>query len=202
MNIGVLGGTFDPIHKGHLIIAEEVRTRLNLAEVVFVPAGLPWLKPDKPISAVEHRVEMVRLAIADKSYLKLSTVDIERAGSSYTVETIADLQGQTGAEDELFLILGWDSLAELPQWHEPSRLIKMCHLMAVPRPGYPRPKLKSLEASIPGISQRIMFLDAPEIDISASNIRDRVAKGLSVRHLVPEPVNRYIKEHGLYITQR
>ncbi len=199
MNIGVMGGTFDPIHLGHLIVAEEVRTRINLAETLFVPVGLPWLKPERPISAAEHRVEMVRLAIADKPYFKLSTVDIERAGPSYTVETIADLQGQIGAEDELFLILGWDSLAELPQWHEPSRLIKMCRLVVVPRPGYPRPKLRSLKASIPGISQRVMLLDKPEIDISASNIRDRVAKGLSVHHLVPEPVNRYIKEHRLYV---
>ncbi len=198
MNIGVIGGTFDPIHNGHIIVAEEARTRMNLAETLFVPAGLPWLKTASPILPAKHRAKMVRLAIADKPYFKLSAVDIERAGPSYTVETIADLQGQIGAEDELFLILGWDSLAELPQWQEPSRLITMCRLVVVPRPGYPRPKLKSLEASIPGISQQAMLLDGPEIDISASNIRERVAKGLSVRHLVPEPVNRYIKEHKLY----
>jgi len=198
MNIGVMGGTFDPIHRGHLIVAEEARTRVNLAEILFVPAGLPWLKTDRPISAVEHRLEMVRLAIADKPYFKLSMVDIERPGPSYTVETIADLQGQIGAEDELFLILGWDSLAELAEWHEPSRLITMCRLVVVPRPGYPRPKLKFLEASIPGISQRVMLMDKPEVDISSSLIRERVAKGLSIHHLVPGPVNRYIKEHGLY----
>lgn len=144
---------------------------------------------------------MVRLAIADKPYFRLSTVEVERAGSSYTVDTIADLQGQIGAEDELFLILGWDSLAELPQWQEPSRLITMCRLVVVPRLGYPRPKLKSLEASIPDISQRVMLLDKPKIDISASNIRDRLAKGLSVHHLVPEPVNEYIKQHRLYLTK-
>ena len=202
MNIGVMGGTFDPIHNGHLSIAEEARKRANLAEILFVPAGLPWLKPDRPISAAEHREEMVRLAIADKPYFKLSTVDIERAGPSYTVDTIADLQGQIGAEDELFLILGWDSLVELPQWHEPSRIITMCRLVAVPRPGYPRPELKSLEKSLPGISNQVMLMDEPFIDISASSIRERIAKGLSVRHLVPEPVNRYIKEHRLYTTQQ
>jgi len=198
MNIGVMGGTFDPIHLGHLLIAEEARNRMNLAEILFVPAGLPWLKTDRTILAAEHRVEMVRLAIADKPYFRLSTVEVERAGSSYTVDTMADLQGQIGAEDELFLILGWDSLAELPEWQEPSRLITMCRLLVVPRPGYSRPKLKSLEAGIPGISQRVMLLDKPEIDISASNIRDRLAKGLSVHHLVPKPVNEYIKEHRLY----
>ena len=200
MNIGVLGGTFDPVHKGHLIVAEEAKTRLNLAEVIFVPAGQPWLKADIPISPAEHRLQMLRLAIGDKPHFKLSTIEIERAGASYTIDTIAKLQGQLGNGDELFFILGWDSLAELPQWREPKRLIKLCYLVAAPRPGYPRPKLKALEASIPGISQRVMVLDEPYIDISASVIRDRVARGLSVRHLVPEAVNRYIKEHGLYVT--
>ena len=201
MNIGVMGGTFDPIHNGHLIVAEEARARINLAEILFVPAGQPWLKTDRPISAAEHRLQMVRFAIADKPYFKLSTVDIERAGASYTVDTIADLQGQIGAEDELFLILGWDSLAELPQWHEPSQLITMCRLVVVPRPGYPRPKLKKLEAAIPGISERVMFLDKPRVDVSASAIRERVAQGLTIYHLVPEPVNRYIKGYRLYLAE-
>jgi len=200
MNIGVLGGTFDPVHNGHLIVAEEVKTRLNLAEIIFVPAGQPWLKVDRPISPAEHRLQMLRLALADKSYFKRSTIEIERTGPSYTVDTITELRGQLGSEDELFFILGWDSLAELPQWREPSRLIKICYLVAVPRPGYPRPKLKTLEVIIRGLSQRVMLMKKPEIDISASAIRERVARGLSIRHLVPEPVNRYIKEHGLYLT--
>ena len=200
MNIGVLGGTFDPIHIGHLILAEEARARLNLAEVLFVPAGQPWLRVDSPISPAEHRVEMVRLAIADKPYFKLSTMEIERVGPSYTVDTIAELKAQLGAEDELFFILGWDNLAELPQWNQPSRLIAMCRLVTVPRPGYPPPDLKALEVLIPGLSQRVMLMDKPERDISASVIRSRVAQGLPIHHLVPEPVNRYIKEHELYIT--
>jgi len=199
MNIGVLGGTFDPIHNGHLIVAEEVKTRLNLAEIIFVPAGQPWLKAERPVSPAEHRLQMLRLAIADKPYFKLSSIEIERTGPSYTVDTITELRDKLGSEDELFFILGWDSLAELPQWREPSRLIKMCYLVAVPRPGYPRPKLKTLEVIIQGLSQRVMLMKKPEIDISASAIRERVARGLSVRHLVPEPVNRYIKEHKLYI---
>ena len=199
MNIGVLGGTFDPVHNGHLIVAEEVKTRLNLVEIIFVPAGQPWLKAAKPISPAEHRLQMLRLAIADKPYFKLSTIEIERTGPSYTIDTITELRDKFGSEDELFFILGWDSLAELPQWREPSRLIKMCYLVAVPRPGYPRPKLKTLEVIIRGLSQRVMLMKKPEIDISASAIRERVARGLSIRHLVPEPVNRYIKEHRLYI---
>ena len=201
MNIGVLGGTFDPIHLGHLVVAEEVKARLDLAEILFVPAGQPWLKMSSPILAAEHRVQMVRLALGGKPYFKLSTMEIERAGPSYTVDTIAELKGQLGAGDRLFFILGWDNLAQLPQWQEPARLVKMCHLVAVPRVGYPAPDLALLEKSIPGLSQATIVLDTPHIDITASVIRDRVAQGLSIHHLVPEPVERYIREHGLYLTR-
>ena len=196
MNIGILGGTFDPIHNGHLAVTEEVRARLNLAEIVFVPAGQPWLRPNRPVASAEHRVRMVLLAIKAKDYLKLSTIEIERGGPTYTVDTIAELQGQLGAENKLYFILGWDNLAELPQWKEPTRLVRMCQLVAVPRPGYPQPDLKALEELIPGIS--VIFLDKPEIDISASAIRERVARGLPVRHLVPEAVEKYIQENKLY----
>jgi len=199
MKIGVLGGTFDPIHNGHLAVAEEVRGRLSLSEVLFVPAGRPWLKGDAPISPARHRVEMVRLAVADKPYYKVSTMEIEREGPSYTVDTIGELRAKIGAGDELFFILGWSSLAELPQWKEPARIIELCKLVAVPRPGYPRPDLRSLDTSIPGLSRSVIILDKPEVDISASDIRDRVARGLSIHHLVPEPVERYIGEHRLYI---
>jgi len=200
MNIGVLGGTFDPIHNGHLLMAEEARARLNLTVVLFVPAGQPWLKVDSPISAAEHRVQMVRLAIAGKPYFKLSTMEIERAGPTYTVDTIAELRAQLGEGDELFFIMGRDNLSELPQWKEPSRLVEMCYLVAVPRPGSPSPDLKALEAIIPELSQRVMLMEKPKVDISASVIRDRVVRGLSMDHLVPLPVSRYIRENGLYTT--
>jgi len=202
MDIGVLGGTFDPIHLGHLVVAEEVKARLDLAEILFVPAGQPWLKMSSPILAAEHRVQMVRLALGGKPYFKLSTMEIERAGPSYTVDTIAELKGQLGAEDKLFFILGWDNLAQLPQWREPARLVDLCRLVAVPRVGYPAPDIASLEAIIPGLSKATIVLDAPHIDITASAIRDRVAQGLPIHHLVPEPVERYIREHGLYIAHQ
>jgi len=198
MKIGVLGGTFDPIHNGHLAVAEEVRNRLSLARILFIPTGQPWLKPDRPISPAEHRVEMVRLAIADKPYCSLSTIEVDREGPSYTLDTLAELWTRLGAGDELYFILGWDSLAELPQWKEPARVIKLCRLVAVPRPGYPRPDLKLLEAGIPGLTERVIVLDKPEVDISASEIRERVAKGLSISGLVPEAVEGYIREHKLY----
>jgi len=201
VNIGVLGGTFDPIHNGHIIVAEEVRARLNLAEVLFVPAGQPWLKEARPILAAEHRVQMVRLAIADKPCWKLAAMEVGRPGPSYTVDTITELQAQLGTGDELFFILGWDNLAQLPQWREPSRLIEMCRLVAVPRPGYSLPDLNSLEAVIPGLSRRLILLEEPEIDIDATEIRDRVAQGLPISHLVPEPVDDYIRQHKLYLTR-
>ena len=198
MKIGVLGGTFDPIHNGHLAVAEAVRARLRLDEVLFVPAGQPRLRMDSPISAAAHRIQMVRLATAGSPYYRVSTVEIERAGPSYTVDTIAELREQLDSGDELFFILGWDNLAELPKWREPSRLVKMCSLVAVPRLGYSLPDLKALEALIPGLAQSVILLDSPHMDISASEIKQRVARGLSIRHLVPEPVDRYIGEHGLY----
>ncbi len=201
MNIGVLGGTFDPIHMGHLIIAEEVRARLELAEVLFVPAGQPLLKLNNAISPAEHRVEMVRLAIADEPSFKLSTMEVERPGPSYTVDTMAELSGQIGAGARLFFILGWDNLIQLPQWHEPSRLVKLCRLVPVPRVGHPSPDLDSLEAAIPGLSQSLVMLDTPQIEISSSEIRERVGRGLSIHQLVPEPVERYIKQHRLYVQE-
>ncbi len=199
MKLGILGGTFDPIHKAHIVVAEETRAQLSLAEVLFVPAGQPWLKGDRPILAAEHRLEMIRLAIANQPYFKLSTMEVDRAGPSYTVDTIAELRSQHGAGDELFFILGWDNLAQLPRWKEPSRLIKMCYLVAVPRPGYSLPDLNSLEAVISGLSQRLILLDRPNIDMDSTAIRNQVARGLSIRHLVPGPVDEYIRQHKLYL---
>ncbi len=200
MNIGVLGGTFDPIHRAHIMVAEETRAQLDLAEVLFVPTAQTPLKEDSSISAAEHRVQMVSLAIADYPYFKLSTIEMDRPGLSYTVDTIARLRDELGTGYELFFIVGWDSLAQFPRWKEPSRLIQMCRLVAVPRPGYLLPDLNSLETVIPGLFKRLIVLDKPKRDISATEIRKRVAQGLSIRHLVPEPVAEYIKQHKLYLT--
>jgi nicotinate-nucleotide adenylyltransferase len=125
-------------------------------------------------------------------------VEIERKGPSYTVDTIAGMRKQYGSGVEVYFILGWDSLAQLPDWHEPSRLISMCYLVAVPRPGWKRPSLKALEGVLPGISKKVIFLDKPRVDISATIIRELVAKGESINHLVPAPVAEYIKKNKLY----
>ena len=198
VNIGVLGGTFDPIHMGHLIAAEEVRVKVGLAEVLFVPAGQPWLKADRAISAAEHRVEMVRLAITGKPHFKLSRVEVERSGPTYTVDTIRELRVQFGSEAELFFILGLDLLDELPRWKDPTRLIGLCRLVAVTRPGYDAVGLQP--QSIPGISKHLLQVEMSPVGISSSDIRARVANGSSIKNLVPELVENYIYEHGLYRT--
>ena len=198
MRVGILGGTFDPIHSGHIVIAEAVKNHLNLSEIVFVPAGQPWLKADRPISPAHHRLAMLGLALKGKPYFKISAAEIERAGPSYTVDTVDELGQKIGKEAELFFILGWDSLTTLPRWRDASRLIRLCTLVAVHRPGYPRPDLKLMEKSVPGVSQRVVFMTEPCIDISATDIRSRVSQDQPLEDLVPASVAMYIKEHGLY----
>jgi len=199
--IGVLGGTFDPIHLGHLIVAEDIRQKLGLGEVLFVPAGRPWLKlkEEKPISAAEHRLAMVRLAIASNPCFKVSTMEIDRPGLSYSIDTVLELKAKLGAKAGIYFILGPDALAELPMWKDPARLVEICQVVGIGRPGYAEANLRKLESSIPGVSQRIMLVDVPQIDISATEIRNRVAQGLSISYLVPEAVENYIAEHRLYL---
>jgi len=198
MKTGILGGTFDPIHNGHLAIASEARAYLNLNEVIFLPAGQPWMKADNPISAAAHRVEMIRQAVQAKPYFKISTMEIEHKGPSYSADTVAQLKATSLAASDIYFIVGWDNLTRLPRWKDPAKLIEMCFLVAVPRPGCERPNMKKLEAEIPGISKKVILMGKPRIDISATDIRDRVAKGLSINGLVPATVEKYIKENGLY----
>jgi len=199
MDIGVLGGTFDPIHNGHLIIAEEARVKLELERVIFVPAGKPWFKQHREIAPGEHRLEMIRLAIAPNPYFSVSTVDLERAGPSYTVHTLPDLRRELGGEVNFYFILGVDALAGLPLWKEPQGVVEMCYLVAARRPGAVTLDMGALERSMPGISSRIILLKNTLIDISSTDIRRRVAAGLPITNLIPDPVERYIKEKGLYL---
>lgn len=196
MKLGVLGGTFDPIHIGHLVVAEEARTKLEFDEVLFVPAGQPWLKLDRDIAPAIHRVEMVRRAIAGNPHFRLSTLETERPGPSYTVDTLTKLQEQLGREASLYFLLGHDTLAELPQWKEPKKVAELCRLVVAPRIG--SGNLRRLQAEIPGLLDKIIQLDMPVIGISSSDIRRRIAQRLSIRYLVPDQVADYIAEHGLY----
>jgi nicotinate-nucleotide adenylyltransferase len=195
--IGVIGGTFDPIHYGHLAAAEEARVRVNLEKVLFAVAGLPPHKLDEEVTPVEHRLAMVRLGISSNPDFELSRVDVDRSGPSYTVDTISILQEQWGQGTEMFFVLGIDSLVEVPTWHQPERLIQLCHLVAVARPGF-EVDMRQLEDSVPGISSRVEIIGMPEVDISSSDLQRRVREGLPIRYQVPEEVERYIREHRLY----
>ena len=198
MNIGILGGTFDPIHIGHLVVAEEARIKLGFREVIFVPAGQPWRKLDRNITPAVHRVEMVRRAIADNPHFKLCTLEVERPGPSYTVDTLTMLRKQLGSEASLFFILGRDTLAELPLWKEPKKVVQLCRLVFPPRLG--SKDLKHLEAAIPGLLDKVIQLDMPVIGISSAEIRQRIAQGLTIRYLVPAGVEKYITEQKVYPT--
>ena len=199
MRIGIMGGTFDPIHIAHLIVAEEARTRLALDRVIFIPAGEPWMKPGHIVSRAGQRVEMVKLAITSNPAFSLSLSEIERPGPTYTVDTLEQLLGELGYDTQLFLLLGWDSVAEIASWKAPYRISRMATVVAFPRPGFAKPEIAVLERAMPGIAGRIVFLDAPCLEISSTGIRKRIADGGSVRYLVPDPVGQYITENKLYI---
>jgi nicotinate-nucleotide adenylyltransferase len=198
MKIGVLGGTFDPIHKGHLIVAEQGRLQLGLERVLFIPAGKPWLKTDRKVTPAAHRVKMVKLAIDSNPHFEVSTVEVDKQGASYSIDTMGALQQQLGSGVELYLLVGWDSLEELPLWKEPERLIELCRIAACNRPGYGKPDMKSLEESVPRIAKSVVWLDITPVDVSSSDIRERAMQRLSIGNLVPEAVARYIEEHELY----
>lgn len=199
MRIGILGGTFDPIHIGHLIIAEGVRAKLDLSQVIFVPTGQPWLKVDRNIASAIHRVEMTQRAVRDNMYFDVCTLEVERAGPSYTVDTMVALGKRFGEEVDFFFILGYDTLAELGLWKEPARLVRLCRLVAVPRMGASSVDLDSLEPLVPGVSQAVIKLDLPIIGISSSEIRRLTAQRLSIRYLVPDGVREYIAQEQLYV---
>lgn len=199
MKVGVLGGTFDPVHKAHIAVAEAARDALKLDRVILVPAGQPVSKANQPITSAEQRVQMLRLAVKDSPGLSISTVEIERPGPSYTIDTISALQKQLGDNAEIYFILGCDSLAQLPEWRDPARLVAMCHLVAVPRPGCTRPDMPALEQKIPGIIKSVIFLEKPNMDISATDIREKAARGESISRLVTGTVAAYIKKHKLYL---
>ena len=196
--IGIIGGTFDPVHLGHLAIAEEARKQIKLDKVEFLPAGHPYFKDESSISPAEDRINMLKLALAGKNYFSISLMEIMRPGPSYAVDTIAQMKEQLEAGDELYFIMGWDSLMTLHLWQEPQRLIRLCRIVAAPRPGYSEPDISLIEKRLPDIRQRVIVMERPQIDISATDIRQLVSQGLPIDHLVPEEVARYIREHHLY----
>ncbi|MHB1294314.1 MAG: nicotinate-nucleotide adenylyltransferase [Anaerolineae bacterium] len=195
--LGVLGGTFDPIHLGHLIVAEEVRCRLGLEAVLFVPARVSPLKLGGGQAGAEHRVRMVELAIADNSSFRLSRVDMDREGPSYTIDTLQALRADLPSAMALHFILGADTLQSLHDWRAPQQIIRLCRIAAMHRPGYPI-DWEALERQVPGIREATDVIESIQVGISATDIRARLQRGETARYLLPGPVSAYIREHGLY----
>jgi nicotinate-nucleotide adenylyltransferase len=196
--VAILGGTFDPIHIGHLAAAEEARERLGLERVIFVPAGMPPHKRDDVVTGAEHRLEMVRLAIEGNDAFEASRVEIDRRGPSYTVDTVDQLSRTRAGDVPLTVILSAESFRGLPSWHEPERLLTAARIAIVPRGGLAAPGRRWVEEHFPGLAAQIVALDAPRLRLSATEIRARIAAGRSIRYLVPEAVIRYIEDHALY----
>ncbi|HEY3081230.1 MAG TPA: nicotinate-nucleotide adenylyltransferase [Chloroflexota bacterium] len=198
MKLGVLGGTFDPIHYGHLSVAEECRAALGLDLVLFLPAGNPPHKRGRAISPAADRVRMVELAIASNPSFRLSRIDVDRPGPSYTIGALEALRQEWGPRAHLWFLMGGDSLADLLTWHRPERLLELARIAATNRPGAPKPDPKALEPRLPGASERIDLVEIPWLDISASGLRERVAQGRPIKYQLPEPVEQYVHERGLY----
>ena len=195
--VGVLGGTFDPIHIGHLILAEEAHYQLPLDALYLLPAGDPPHKQAQSITPVEHRLHMLELAIADIDYAHVSLIDVNRPGPHYTVDTIQLLHAELGPQADIYFLMGMDSLRDLPTWHNPQWLVDNCRLVALNRPDVAI-DWPTLEAALPSIRHRVIMLDMPEVEIASSTLRARVRRGAPIRFQVPQGIEIYIAEHALY----
>ena len=185
-----MGGTFDPIHHGHLVAASEVQSLFNLDEVVFVPTGQPWQKAEREVSPAEHRYLMTVVATASNPRFTVSRVDIDRDGPTYTIDTLRDLRAAR-PDDELFFITGADALAQILSWKDADELFELAHFIGVTRPGY-----ELSESGLP--EDRVTLQEVPAMAISSTDCRDRVADGEPVWYLVPDGVVQYINKYALY----
>ncbi len=194
--IGVLGGTFDPVHNGHLYIANALREALGLERVIWVPAGRPPHKAGQIVSKDRDRLAMLDLALAGSTSDQLSMIDIDRSGPSYTADTL-EILAERFTPARLFFLMGEDSLRDLPTWHDPERLLGVAELAVAARPGVDA-DLESVARHVPAVPGRVHLVPTAEIAISSSEIRQRVRDNQSIRGLVPAPVEAYIRDHGLY----
>ena len=207
MRLGLLGGSFDPMHNGHLAIARQTREAIGLDQILFIPTSHPPHKPNGSLAPAQDRYEMVRLAIASDPSLAISDVEIRRPGKSYSVDTIRLLQQKYGAQTQLFFLIGLDAFLDFPSWREPLTLLELCPFVVLSRP-IPYPSLANLDAGrisrleSPIGKQRLICLKLPPFAISASDIRSRVRQGLPVANLLPPLVESYILQHHLYQEER
>lgn len=196
MKLGIFGGTFNPPHLGHLILADTAREALYLDRVLFVPAADPPHKVGVPRASVEHRIRMVEIAIQDNAAFALSRVDVDRPGPHYAAEMVGII-GEQYPSAELFFLMGSDSLRDLLSWQNPKALVSACRLVVMSRP-VNSPDMDILTAALPRLKERLISISSPEIEISSTNIVARLQSGKSVRYRVLDSVLDYIQEHGLY----
>jgi len=196
--IGIMGGTFDPVHYGHLVAAEGARCHFNLDKVIFVPAGSPPHKIPKQISGANHRLVMTHLAVSSNPFFTVSAIEIEREGKTYTIDTVREISGLCRDAD-IYFITGADAVLEILSWKNVLELLSMCFIIAATRPGY---KLVSLKEGLPGLSddelKKIIIMEVPALAISSTDIRQRILAGKPIKYLLPENVEKYIKEQSLY----
>lgn len=195
--IGIFGGTFDPIHVGHLILAEEAWFQLKLDRVYLVPAGDPPHKRDQRLSPVEHRLRMTQLATADSDYIRVSRIDADRPGPHYTADMVRLVRQRVDEQVEIFFLMGMDSLRDLPNWHEAQWLVENCHLVGLSRHDVVI-DWNYLNQALPGVQERVIILDMPELEIASHTIRARYRTGQPIRYQVPRLVEQYIRERDLY----
>jgi nicotinate-nucleotide adenylyltransferase len=189
--IGVMGGTFDPIHHGHLVAASEVGYFYSLDEVIFVPTGEPWQKKDRQVSAAEDRYLMTVIATASNPRFSVSRVDIDRPGPTYTIDTLREMRSQYGPDAELFFITGADALEKMMTWQDVDELFKLAHFVGCTRPGH-----RLSGAGLP--DGRVSLIEIPALAISSTNCRERVSQGEPIWYLVPDGIVQYISKNGLY----
>jgi nicotinate-nucleotide adenylyltransferase len=186
--IGILGGTFDPPHNGHLALATAAISKLDLDKVAFIPARIPPHKPAEDVSSEDDRLAMLKLAVEDDSRFEISEIELERDGPSFTVDTLGRLKAENPGH-EFFFLIGSDNVGEMESWHRPDRILKLVRVAAAVRPGY------SIEGKF---ADMVEPFDMPPVDISSTAVRKKVGSGKSISGLVPEPVEEYIKSKGLY----
>lgn len=199
MKYGIMGGTFDPIHMGHLVLAEEVRNRLNLDKVIFIPSGNPPHKNDKKVTTAINRYEMTLLAITSNPNFEISTIEIERTGKSYTIDTIKQLKKKCKVKAEFYFITGADAILDLPNWKNFDELLTLCKFVAATRPGF---ELKKMQENIKVLEEKcnnsIYTIVVPALQISSTDIRNRIIEEQSIKYLLPEAVENYIYKNKLY----
>ena len=199
LNVGLMGGTFDPIHIGHLVTAEEARQQFSLDYVIFIPAGVPPHNEKKQVSPAEHRSLMTTLAVMSNPSFIVSRVEVDKKEPSYTIDTLRYFKSSGAPGANLYFITGADAIMEILTWKDYSSLAKLCTFIAVSRPEYPLERLSEITADrFPELKSRIHLLEIPALAISSTFIRKRVALGKTIKYLTPEPVEQYIKKHGLY----